>query len=231
VQKRHLYIPRILRVTNGWQFEKLVFDKSSEGIQNLEGSERTSFSEAIWRVIGSQDPIHTELSDALSGFVWQYLRPFLASSGMSLQLYSAVRTLADLHHGTDAFLILRNPDQNDGPVYVVTLDAFCFNGDAFSLMRDVFPERFTEVLEMSLGSVAKSLLANRYLDFQNALFKFKLELKRIVPFPREDNHFILTNFDFERGRGLRQIGRAIAASFLRQIDDEIGTSVAKKLPY
>jgi hypothetical protein len=218
-----------LQVANGLQFEKLLFRRDSEGIQNLDSSEWTSFGEAIWQVIGSQEPMHTELLDALSGFVWQYLRPFQTLfPGMSLQLYSAVKTLADLHHGTDAFLILRNPDQNDGPVYVVTLDAFfCFNGNTFELVYKVFPERFTEVLEMSDGSVAKSLLANKYLDFQNALFKFKLELKGNDLLPRANNHFVLTNFDFERGRGLRQIGRAIAASFLRQIDEK----EAKKLPY
>src|SRR3989338_7918978 len=94
------------------------------------------------------------------------------------------------------------------------------------------------LLQLLLKFIKNRLKIGRYSDFQSVLYEFKKKLKKewneeakkkseVVDAEapkkeekeilRPSNHFILTPFDVERGRGLRALAREITDSLINQI--------------
>ena len=224
-----------------WYFEDetLGEQKGYRGI--IKFDRRFTFTEAIREAIAQSNGNQPDTWVARNLFEMVSRRLKTSRIEGELYFFRAVGTPADSLYETDAFFCL---DHEDG-IFLVTIDAFYTPNETTIDIIEGYAESLNDFRFESLDnhmpslmSMARHFLIGRYSDFQSVLYEFKKKLKKewneeakkkseVVDAEapkkeekeilRPSNHFILTPFDVERGRGLRALAREITDSLINQI--------------
>lgn len=193
---------------NGREFERKILGRNG-GYIVIRNKKNTTFSIAIRKALEGWDKEtfypNTDEADTLYYRVKKYLSGLGVKFNL-LILLPAVETAADILYQTDAVLYMV---AESGEEYAVTIDL------SFSLN----PEVEDEFLQVS---------NHNYLDLQCRLYLRKRGNKVYWPENRPTNHFLLTQFDVFRPRGLKTLSREIALSLFHQMKEREGIALEYK---
>lgn len=194
----------------GREFEEMILGRQGEevsffGYKPLKAS-------VLESVQNSPVIIPTEFFSKLREFVKRYL----ISLGVREKLLASetLDTHADVNYGADFVFSL---EMESHPF--VTVDLFSVDDETvLEVLARRYPERFSTGGDTTIRRwMARIILIENYLQFQNDIFNLKMHIRGKEIRNRRSNHFILTPFDVFRGRGLRIFGREIASSLAKQI--------------
>ena len=207
------------RIEAGRRFEKIFLGKSGTDtiIRNKRGlTFNIALQNAVKNLDGQKLHPDTDGANTLYYHVKKHLRGLGVNTG-KLILLPSVDTAADVGYQTDAVVYLKTGAHE----YVVTLDL------SFSANPTV-AEGFVKVTNetyLTLQSEIYDLKRKVLLERLKRASELKKDGKPVVcywPAQRPANHFILTQFDVFRRRGLKTLGREIAHSLFHQVKEKEG---------
>lgn len=208
----------VAKEREGHRFEREILGRASQGTLFLR---RDSRDVALHESVKTGEEIKTPVIDLLKSFVRKYLN----SSGITgtLIAQNTADTVADAY-GADIVFCL----ELDSEKLFATVDVFFVpDHTLIEMVARRYSDRFgwMDNDEECKRWVVRSILMTQYSQFQDDLYRLKSGLTfekgeaQFSPtfFDRKSNHFVLTPFDINRGRGLRALGREIALSLARQV--------------
>lgn len=201
-----------IRKLKGRDFEEMFLGEPGTGSVFVT---RKSLGDSLLESIEDAHIPKTGLSLKLENLVKKYLRPLLV--GGDLSLFSTLDTRADAHYGADFVFRL---DTGEGKCAFATIDLYSVrDSTVLGIIASRYQDRFDGLNSDSvlMRWVARNLLIRYYLQFQKDLHRFKRRARSLPDTERRENHFILTPFDINRGRGLRALAREIALSLAKQV--------------
>lgn len=194
---------------SGREFEKKILGRNGNNVV-IHNKKDVTFNGALRKALKFWDgeTLHPNTDEA--NVLYYRTKNYLTGLKVnirSLALFSVFESAADILYQTDAVFYLVTESGNE---YLATLDL------SFSSNPEV-KEKFATVTN------------DNYLDTQSQIYLLKRGQRFHWPEGRPENHFLLTQFDVLRPRGLKTLSREIAHSLFRQVVEREGKNKRKEV--